>query len=237
MRVYDILLVEDEPDILEANRALLEGRGRRVTAVRTCREAEEALAAGTPDLAVLDILLPDGSGLELCRSLHECSPAPVIFLTCLGESGEVIRGLREGGSDYIVKPYRPEELLARVEAQLDYLERLKRAQTDTGTARLTLEPMTCRALLDGVDLLLKPKEYLLLAALLRHRRRFVTAGELYETVWGMGANRDTRTVRVHISNLRGKLREAGGTDFDIESSKHNGYRLVLPGGRGGEGRP
>ena len=123
MKGYHILLGEDEPDILEYNREQLEQRGYQVTAVSTLGQVEACVLRDNPDLLVLDVMMPDGSGLELCRRLREQFQGPILFLTSLGESSQIVQGLRAGGDDYITKPYDIEELAARIEAHLRRLER------------------------------------------------------------------------------------------------------------------
>ena len=228
MKGYHILLGEDEPDILEYNREQLEQRGYQVTAVSTLGQAEACVLRDNPDLLVLDVMMPDGSGLELCRRLREQFQGPILFLTSLGESSQIVQGLRVGGDDYITKPYDIEELAARIEAHLRRLERRVGEDIHQGGSRLYLNVKSQRAYLDGRDMLLKPKEYRLLAALMRNRGRYMEAGELYREIWDMAPNRDIRTVWVHISNLRKKLQGADGELIaDIECKRALGYKLVM----------
>jgi len=175
MKGYHILLGEDEPDILEYNREQLEQRGYQVTAVSTLGQAEACVLRDNPDLLVLDVMMPDGSGLELCRRLREQFQGPILFLTSLGESSQIVQGLRAGGDDYITKPYDIEELAARIEAHLRRLERRVGEDIHQGGSRLYLNVKSQRAYLDGRDMLLKPKEYRLLAALMRNRGRYMEA--------------------------------------------------------------
>lgn len=227
MRPYHILLVEDAPDILAYNMRRLQAEGYRVSAAPDLTRARRILAETPPDLVVLDVLLPDGSGLDFCADLRACSIAPVLFLTCLGESEQIVRGLRAGGDDYIVKPYRFAELLSRIEAQLRRTHLLARAALTGSEGPLTLDAQAQRACLQGRDLGLKPKEYQLLALLLQGRNRYATPEALYADVWGMAAGGDVRTVRVHLSSLRKKLGEASGGRATIDCSRTRGYRLEL----------
>lgn len=227
MRRSTLLLVEDSKEVLEDNRKALVAAGYEVLAASTLAGARERLARRQPDLILLDVLLPDGNGVELCRELRDSTAAPILFLTSLGESEQIVEGLRAGRDDYVTKPYRMEELLARVEAQLRRTERI-RGEAAEGVGGLTLDARAQRAFLEGKDLLLKPKEFQLLCVLLRSRDRFRTAEELYQEVWGLDANADARTVLVHISNLRAKLRggrEEGNIQIQREGSR--GYRLTL----------
>lgn len=227
MKPYDILLVEDTPDILERNRTTLTGQGYTVHTAETLECARKLLEDHSFDLLVLDVMLPDGSGLELCRELRNKISAPILFLTSLGDSDQIVGGLRAGGDDYITKPYRMEELLARVEAQLRRTERLQRdAVTELGP--LLLDTTAQRAGLDGRDLQLSPKEYQILTLLMQRPDQYRPAEEIFAEVWGMDANRDARTVRVHISHLRRKLRgDAEESPVHIEHSETEGYRLIL----------
>ncbi|MBS6955203.1 MAG: response regulator transcription factor [Enterocloster asparagiformis] len=228
MRKYHILLCEDEAEIQAYNRKQLEGRGYRVTTVRTIKQARQALAGDLPDLIVLDIMLPDGSGVELCREIRGDFRGPVLFLTSLAESGQIVQGLRAGGDDYMTKPYEAEELIARIEAHLRKMERFRSDILRAGSGRLYLNGTTQRAYVDGRDMLLKPKEFQILYLLLDNYGGCVTAQELYEAVWDMDDNRDIRTVWVHISNLRKKLKSSDGARVaDIISEKSRGYHLEI----------
>ena len=228
MRQYHILLCEDEQEIQAYNQEQLESRGYRVTAVRTLGEARRSFERGVPDLIVLDIMLPDGSGIEYCREIREDFRGPVLFLTSLAESSQIVLGLRAGGDDYLTKPYEVEELIARIEAHLRKMERFRTDIRQAAGGRLYLNGATQRAYLDGRDMLLKPKEFQILYLLLEQFGRCVTAQELYEAVWDMDGNQDIRTVWVHISNLRKKLkREDGVRVADIVSEKSRGYHLEL----------
>lgn len=223
-----LLLVEDSAEIMEDNRRALQARGYEVCEARTLGEAKARLAERQPDLILLDVLLPDGSGMDLCRDIREMTAAPILFLSSLGESIQVVAGLRAGGDDYIQKPYEMEELLARIEAQLRRVARLRSMDTVDCLGGLTLEPRIQRAFLRGQDLLLKPKEFQLLAVLLRDRERWRTPDELYQEVWGADANADARTVLVHISTLRSKLREGEDEgELRILRETGKGYRLVV----------
>lgn len=175
---------------------------------------------------MLDILLPDGSGLDLCRDLRGMTGAPVIFLTSLSETDQVVAGLRAGGDDYLVKPCRMEELLARIEAQLRRVALLRGVEDALEAAGLRLDLIRQQAYWQGTDLLLKPKEFQLLALLVRSKNRHATAAELYTGAWGMAAC-DTRTVTMQMSNLRQKLRDATDCALDVEQSRQRGYRLYV----------
>lgn len=228
MKKYHILLVEDAEEILEYNNRELTKAGYLVSGAKTIREAKEVLASSVVDLIVLDILLPDGSGADFCREIRPNIPAPILFLTSMSENRQIVQGLNDGGDDYIVKPYRIEELIARIKSHLRSAERRDVQVLTSGEERLEVDRRTLRAYLNGKDLMLKPKEFQILSVLLQNMHRYIQPEELYNMVWGMDFNEDVRTVMVHISKLRMKLKcEEEDPLVRIEKSKDNGYRLVM----------
>ena len=226
MKPYHILLVEEEPEFLTCNTRHLEAEGYRVTGAATLLEARRAVQAEAPDLVVLDVLLPDGSGLDFCRDLRADTGVPVIFLTSLGERDQIVAGLRSGGDDYLSKPYHIEELVARVEAQLRRAALLRQTGDAPEIQGLELDLIRQRARWEGRDMNLRPKEFQLLALLAQSRNRWSTADELYTAVWGMAAC-DTRTVAMHLSALRLKLQAETGDALDVEHVRRRGYRLSV----------
>ncbi|PXX54973.1 two-component system catabolic regulation response regulator CreB [Hungatella effluvii] len=229
MKKYRILLVEDSEEIAAYNRTELEKSGYSVETAGCLDEARKKLELFKPDLLVLDIMLPDGSGVDLCREIREAaSSLPILFLSGLGESEQIVKGLRAGGDDYMVKPYRVEELQARIEASLRRLEMMAGSRMTAEGCCLFLDAKTQRAYINEWDLMLKPKEYRLLEFLMRNRNRYTGAAELYGEIWGMESNEDVRTVFVHISNIRSKMRQTYNCcPIVIEGFKNKGYRLVV----------
>ena len=142
MRPYHILLVEDDAPVLAENARRLNAEGYEVSAAAALAEGRRAVRTQAPDLAVLDILLPDGSGLDLCRELRAVAPVPVLFLTSLDDRKQVVDGLRAGGDDYLTKPYHLDELVARVEALLRRVEEEGRRQ---GARRVLLNTFSFQA--------------------------------------------------------------------------------------------
>lgn len=220
---YHILLVEDDPQVLLENQRRLAAEGYRITAATTIAGVRKLLTGNPPDLAVLDILLPDGSGLELCQELRAITSVPILFLTNLNDRRQVVEGLRAGGDDYLAKPYHMEELLARVEALLRRTELMRSTANSLELGGLHLDIIRQCAYWQGRDLFLKPKEFQLLALLIKHRNRFSTTEELYAGVWGQAAV-DPRPVITHISSLRLKLKKAG-CPVDVENVRFRGYRM------------
>jgi DNA-binding response OmpR family regulator len=217
-----ILCVEDELKILNNNRVALTRAGYAVLAAGDLASAREHLLRYHPDAIVLDIMLPDGNGLDFLRELREAgSKIPVIMLTAWGENADVARGLRAGANDYLGKPFDYEVLLARVEALF------RNAETVPGVIEkgpLTLKVKTARANIRGKDMLLKPKEFALLLELAENEGRVISAERLYETVWEAPMAGDNRTLKKHVSILRKRL-EDEGSGYTISAVYGEGYRF------------
>lgn len=212
---YRLLAVDDEPDIQRTNKKYLESRGYRVDTAACAGEALELLHDNSYDCILLDVLLPDLSGFELCAAVRALTSAPILFLSCMDDEGNKVEGLMAGGDDYITKPYSLKELAARVYAQLRR-NAMKGFSIDHSQQILTV---------NGRAILLAQKEFDLFLYLLGNPGRVVTAGELYQEVWHSGKPDAANTVAVHITRLRHKLDGALGS---IETVRGEGYRF-LPG--------
>ncbi|EJU33310.1 response regulator receiver domain protein [Slackia sp. CM382] len=214
-----ILLADDDPDILEVVSVLLASEGYRVDAARDGLEAL-ALARHPFDLAILDVMMPKASGLEVCERLRLSSNAPILFLTACSQDADKVAGLAVGGDDYLVKPFSTPELLARVRAMLRRYRQygsVQGAQTgETIQAGPVLIDTRARRVSKGeTPVALTDLEYEVLLALARNRGRVVSARELYENVWrSMYLPQSNNTVMAHIKNLRKKL-EADPRDPQI----------------------
>ncbi len=217
-----ILLIEDNEDLMNINRRFLRRLGFQTLEAGTLEAGEAALSAG-PDLIVLDIMMPDGSGLEFCKRIRLQNEIPILFLTALSGADNAIAGFIAGGDDYLTKPYDLQELGYRIEALLRRSGKLIRRRTAVG--QLTLDHISSRAYIDGQDLMLKPKEFSILFFLTTNAGRFVPSEVIYQTVWGGGGN-DTRTVKAHIYRLRKCLIQAENNRFIIEFERGRGYRLI-----------
>ena len=223
MKKATVLIVEDDHDILSANRAALELEGYDVLAADTLSKGRSAVKELSPDLIILDILLPDGNGLSYCEELRGKSDIRILFLSALNTREDVLAGLRAGGDDYISKPYDMDELLLRVEALLRRGKLIGQVEPPLRLGGLELDFVSHRALIYGRDILLKPKEFALLSVLARESVRTFPAAELYRMVWGMDMAGDARTVKEHISRIRSKLGKE--CRFLIVSERGKGYRL------------
>jgi len=215
-----ILLVEDDVKLLNSNRLLLESEGYRVLEAQLLADAWRHLLDASPDLIVLDIVLPDGSGLDFLAELRKTSRIPVLLLTSLGTPEDVVRGLRAGGDDYLPKPFDTGELVARIETMLrraayvpDVIEK--------GSLRLDLT--SGQAFLFDTDMLLAQKEFALLLVFTQNEGRVMSAEYLYEKVWGRPMIGNDSAVKNMIYRLRKKLLEGG---MDIKFQRNEGYVFV-----------
>lgn len=224
-----VLIVEDDEGIGGGLLRALHGEG--YTAVWT-RDAAQALAESLADFAVilLDLGLPDADGLDLCRRLRRTLPdTPIIVLTARGSETDVVVGLDAGADDYLVKPFRLAELFARLRAHTR-----RRAPQDAQAALvvgdLKLDPAARRVQVAGVEVSLRPKEFDLLAILMRSAGKVVTRPAAMVEVWDDHWHGSTKTVDVHIASLRQRLGEAGPGPGRITTLRGVGYRLELPAG-------
>jgi DNA-binding response OmpR family regulator len=221
MNQATILMVEDDPIILRTNREVLEMEGYRVLEAENLTAGRSIIEREPPDLIILDIMLPDGNGLEYCEELRGKSSVPILFLSALGSYKDIASGLHAGGDNYLAKPYDMEVFLAQIEAMLRRSRLAVQEETDLYFGTLKLDTVSRRAFLNNEDLLLKPREFSLLEVLLKNNNSFVPAEKLYEKAWGMNAADDTRTVKEHISRLRKKLGDS--SPVSIESERGKGY--------------
>ena len=201
-----ILLVEDNQKIMEANAFKFTREGYEVACALTLAEAREFLATNRPDLIILDIMLPDGNGIEFVNEIKQKAEIPILFLTGLSTPADIIRGLKAGGDDYLVKPYLFDELFARVEA---VMRRYAHFPEIIKKGNLTIDILAGIAKSNGQDLLLAKKEYALLLIFIQNEERFVKANYLYEAVWGAPMGSDTTALKGAIKRLRAKIKGCG----------------------------
>ena len=223
-----VLLVEDETNLADAVRLNLEREGFDV---RMAKDGVEGLAEarrGTPDIVVLDVMLPDLNGLEVCRALRRESDVPILMLTALGEEVDKVVGLELGADDYVTKPFSMRELLARVRAIL------RRPRSAAGSAspgevlrsgNLEIDLAAHVVRLGGEAVPLRPREFALLALLVKNPRRVYTRNQILEALWGHDYIGDGRTVDVHIRWLREKLEEKPSDPTRIVTLRGIGYRF------------
>jgi two-component system, OmpR family, response regulator len=224
-----ILVVDDDPEIRKLLARYIEGQGFRVLLAASCRELRDRLATNHVDLIVLDVMLPDGSGLDLCRDLRAMrSSVPIILLTALKEDVDRIIGLEIGADDYLGKPFNPRELIARVRAVLRRRAEAAPAQIEAKTYRFegfTADPQTRRVTdPDGDDIDLTGAEFDLLKTFLERPGRVLSRDQLLDLTRGRDGDVLDRSIDVLVSRLRRKLAE-GGVLF--KTVRNGGYQLAV----------
>jgi two-component system, OmpR family, response regulator ResD len=226
-----ILVVDDEPTIAEVVARYLVRAGYET---RTAADGPSAVAAAAlrrPDLVVLDIMLPGLDGLEVMRRLHEDAEerVPVILLTAKGEEADRLVGLRQGADDYVVKPFSPRELVARVEAVLRRSEQRHDAREPVRFEGIVIDPETRRVAVEGREAELTAREFDLLHFLARHPGQVFSRDQLMDQVWQFPFYSDTTTVTVHVRRLRAKIEPDASNPRWIETVWGVGYRFRAPG--------
>ena len=218
-----ILVVDDNPNIVDLVRMYLEGAGFATIAAADGPSAVELHRTAGPDLVILDLMLPGMDGFEVCRAIRRVADTPVLMLTARADDVDAIVGLELGADDYVTKPFNPRSLVARVKAILRRSDGTVRAGRPIETGSLRLDPRRREATVGGRALELRSREFDLLAALARDPGVVLSREALLEDVWGTDFPGETRTVDVHVSELRKKIGTGGPS---IESVRGVGYRLV-----------
>ncbi len=219
-----VLVCDDELQILRGLKIVLREAGFDVVVAQSAKEALDAAAMRPPGAAIIDLVLPDGDGVDVCRQLREWSQMPIIVLSALGEEDVKIAALDAGADDYVTKPFSPRELVARLNAVM------RRAASNVDEPTISVDGLeidlaarTVRR--DGRDVHLTPTEYDLLRILARNRGRLLTHRALLSEVWGPQYADDTQALRTHIANLRRKI-EPGGEPHYIRTDARVGYRFT-----------
>ena len=226
-----ILMVEDEESITVPLAEALDREGFDTQVAGGVREALELAAKTRPDLVLLDVMLPDGSGFDVCRELRRDSKVPIIMLTARGEETDRIVGLELGADDYVVKPFSAREVVARIRA---VLRRAGDGTSDDGkggpleVGELCLDPDRRSATLAGESLDLTRKEYELLELLMRQAGSVISRERLLEEVWDMNWFGSTKTLDVHVSSLRRKLGDDPPSPRFLHTVRGVGFRFSAP---------
>jgi DNA-binding response OmpR family regulator len=220
-----VLVVDDEPTIREIVVSYLERDGYRTLEAADGNRARELIESGSPDLVVLDLMLPGTDGLDLCRWIRSGSQLPVIMLTARGEESDRIVGLELGADDYVTKPFSPRELTARVRTVL------RRAESGTREEKLAydglvIDPAAREVTRRNKPLRLTAREFELLWFLASHPRRVFSREHLMRRVWGYSAALDTGTVTVHMRRLREKIEDEPSQPRHLETVWGVGYRFT-----------
>jgi two-component system, OmpR family, KDP operon response regulator KdpE len=221
-----VLVCDDELQILRALKIVLREAGFDVLAAATAGEALDAAALHRPDAAIVDLILPDGDGVDVCRRLRGWSDMPIVVLSAVGDEEQKVAALEAGADDYVTKPFGPRELVARLNAAL------RRAGNGLEEPTITADgleiDLAARAVRrDGAAVHLTPTEYELLCVLARNRGRLLTHRALLREVWGPRHDDDTQVLRTHIANLRRKIEPAGEQRY-IRTDTGVGYRFTAP---------
>lgn len=232
--MLNVLIVEDDILIAELERDFLEPNNY---AVRIAENGADALALMDDvkiDAILLDVMLPGEDGFSLCRKFREKTDAPILFVTARKEEVDKIRGLGLGADDYIVKPFSPTELVARLRAHISTHERLKKQNEDRPAEEgividtLVIRPKARQVLLDGKDVSLTGKEFDLLFFLVQHPNEVFSKEQLFEKIWSLDPIGEPATVTVHINRLRDKLKAVSGHPYErIETVWGAGYRFHM----------
>lgn len=224
-RKYKILVVDDDANVRELVNLYLQKEGLVPIGAPSGEEALRMVSQHSPDVIILDIMLPGIDGLEVCRNLRRISDVPIIMLTAKGEEADRIVGLELGADDYVVKPFSPRELVARVKAVLRRgKEPAGRQEEVLRFAGLEVNRSNHRVIFNGQEVSLTPMEFRLLWYLSSHEGRVCSRKELLERVWGYDSASDVRTVDVHVKRLRRKL-TAPKAAFSIATVWGLGYRF------------
>ena len=222
-----VLVCDDETQILRALRVILRDAGFEALPASSGEEALDLAAVSRPDAAILDLVLPDIDGIELCRRLREWTEMPVIVLSAVGDEDAKVRALAAGADDYVTKPFGPRELIARLQANLRRIDP-EPEQSLIQTGELSVDLASRTVALSGQEVHLTPTEFDLLKLLARNRGRLMTHRDLLTGVWGVGYGNDTQVLRAHIANLRRKIEPDGGAGVHryIRTDPGVGYRFA-----------
>jgi two-component system, OmpR family, KDP operon response regulator KdpE len=219
-----VLVVDDEPQIVRGLRVVLRNAGFQVDSAGTKEEALDALSHRPPDAVLLDLVLPDGSGVDVCKKVREWSHVPIVVVSAVGDEREKVRALDAGADDYVTKPFGSQELAARLRAVL-------RRVSDNGNepaievGDLVIDLADRRVRRGDENIHLTPIEFDLLRVLAQNRGRLVTHKQLLQEVWGPAYGDETHYLRVHVAHIRRKLELDAARPRYIITEPGVGYRL------------
>ncbi|HET7034428.1 MAG TPA: response regulator transcription factor [Thermomicrobiaceae bacterium] len=219
----EILVIEDDVRIANLIRVYLEREGHHALVARDGREGLRHFGEEAPDLVVLDLMLPGIHGRDVCRAIRTHSTVPIIMLTALDDERDVVEGLDLGADDYITKPFKPAELLARVRAALRRAAGPAAVAHELRIGQLVLRPQERTACVGDEELELRAKEFDLLLTLAERPGVVIAREQLLRRVWGPDFDSESRSIDVHINRLRARLAASG---VEIETLRGVGYRLA-----------
>lgn len=214
------MVVDDDQDLAEMLSIVLTGAGMEVDLVNRGDQVMDLFNSHTPDLVLLDVMLPGIDGIEVCKIIRESSMVPIVMLTAKGDTQDVVLGLEAGADDYMVKPFKPQELVARINTRL-------RRSTKVGSLSifdLVIDQLEHKVLKDGKEIALTRLEFDLLATLAKEPGRVFTREALLSEVWGYQHAADTRLVNVHVQRLRSKIESDADNPEYVLTVRGVGYK-------------
>jgi len=225
--MMNILIVEDEQDIRELLEIHLSKEGYKIFTAEDGEQALDLFQNKDIDIALLDVMIPKIDGFKVLKKIRETSEIPVIFITAREEESDKILGLGLGADDYVIKPFSPIEIIARVNAQLRRYYKYSNKTHKSGTiiGELMLDKESCSIYKNKIELALNPKEYRLLSFILENPGKVYTKKQLYEIVWGEPYYGDSNTIMVHISHIREKIEDDAKSPKYLKTIRGIGYKM------------
>ncbi|MFK5710455.1 MULTISPECIES: response regulator [Bacillaceae] len=232
MRSQKILIVDDEPGIIRMLETILHKEGyTSISSAFTGEEVKEKISRTQYDLIVLDVMLPDTDGFQLCQEIRQHTNVPILFLTARSGDLDKLTGLGIGGDDYITKPFNPLEVVARINVQFRRQEQYRSTAQTPDIYRfgsIVIDRKAAQLRVDGKEVACPAMEFELLLFLVDHPNQVFTAGQLYESVWGYDSIGDEKTVSIHIMRLRKKIEQNAKHPSLIVTLRGIGYKFVPP---------
>lgn len=225
MKMRKILLVEDDLSLLDGLKFSLDKHGFDVTVARTVKEAQDCFKQSEYNLIILDLMLPDGSGFDLCKMIRQTSDIPLLFLTAADEEVNIVMGLDLGGDDYITKPFKLNELISRINAALRRAEPVKEQAAELSANGITVKLLEGRVIKNGKDLELTSAEYRLLCLFMQNPRAILSKEQIMQKLWDCRESFiDDNTLAVYISRLREKIEDNPKQPSFLTTIRGMGYK-------------
>jgi two-component system KDP operon response regulator KdpE len=222
-----VLVIEDEPPIRKLFNIFLENAGFKVIECDNAKEGMRLAASVKPELLLLDLGLPDLDGKDVIKSIREWSQVPIIVCSVRDADGEVIQALEMGADDYVTKPFNPDVLLARIQANLRKAATLEAGEPDLKNGRIRMDLVRHEVMIDGVKTIFTPKEYDLLRYFIIHCGKMLTHKQILKDVWGTAHVDDMQYLRVYVSQLREKVEPDLSSPSYIITEPGIGYRMEI----------
>ena len=221
-----VLLIEDNKCLNDANTQALQMRGYTVFSAENLAQARERLAQIEPDVILLDVMLPDGSGVDFCEEIRGGTKAYILFLTAKSAHEDMVRGMTSGGDAYITKPFHAEEMLVKVDAAIRRAALEKAPVKTLSVGNLTLDVIAGHAFVDGKEMLITQKELSLLIVFVQNAGKTIGIEELYKTAWGAPMLGDKKALQKRVSDLKNKLIQSG-CSHAVNTAYGVGYQFAI----------